>query len=367
MHKVHGNGRCRTDTVLLRPYQHPPLLNDRWWVSSRGSKYSIYWLSQCIGRESKRLQKVLQVPLCWFARAHMIVPAYAVRRTPCAISRTDLPASLPNPYCRTGCAVHGGGHQALRGAQGDAAGAAVGGGAAAGAAAGACASNTRVCMCTCCQHLCAGAQSYRTGPALPCQAAALRYLRAPWLSERTLLGSVTVTVTKESSLGMQAAYTARPSSGITLPVLIWHARSLTGGAVVLARPCLRDVAALPPTHAPRRVFPFGILPPTPPVAPQWLGRPTLGRPHALLTLPRPQAGDMTHELSRGYWPSYNVAYFPKIYEASGYPDMVRWQEVVTQCLSGIFFDEVAGEGCEVLARVHTALLSWGLLGRTQKR
>ncbi len=32
---------------------------------------------------------------------------------------------------------------------------------------------------------------------------------------------------------------------------------------------------------------------------------------------------MTDELSRGYWPSYNVAYFPQVYDAAGYPDMVR--------------------------------------------
>ncbi|KAG2442565.1 hypothetical protein HXX76_002651 [Chlamydomonas incerta] len=32
--------------------------------------------------------------------------------------------------------------------------------------------------------------------------------------------------------------------------------------------------------------------------------------------------DMTQELARGYWPSYNVAYFPEVYEAAGYPDMI---------------------------------------------
>ncbi|KAG2499896.1 hypothetical protein HYH03_002184 [Edaphochlamys debaryana] len=35
-----------------------------------------------------------------------------------------------------------------------------------------------------------------------------------------------------------------------------------------------------------------------------------------------KAADMTDELVRGYWPSYNVAYFPEIYEAAGYPNMI---------------------------------------------
>lgn len=35
-----------------------------------------------------------------------------------------------------------------------------------------------------------------------------------------------------------------------------------------------------------------------------------------------EAADMTEELARGYWPSYNVAYFPQIYEAAGYSSMI---------------------------------------------
>ncbi|KXZ56769.1 hypothetical protein GPECTOR_1g693 [Gonium pectorale] len=35
-----------------------------------------------------------------------------------------------------------------------------------------------------------------------------------------------------------------------------------------------------------------------------------------------KSADMTEELSRGYWPSYNVAYFPDVYAAAGYPDMI---------------------------------------------
>jgi hypothetical protein len=31
------------------------------------------------------------------------------------------------------------------------------------------------------------------------------------------------------------------------------------------------------------------------------------------------SADVTHELERGYWPSYNVPYFPQVYERAGYP------------------------------------------------
>lgn len=33
--------------------------------------------------------------------------------------------------------------------------------------------------------------------------------------------------------------------------------------------------------------------------------------------------DMTDVLQRGHWPSYNVAYFPDVYNLSGYPEMVK--------------------------------------------
>ncbi|PSC74620.1 Phospholipase B-like 1 isoform A [Micractinium conductrix] len=35
------------------------------------------------------------------------------------------------------------------------------------------------------------------------------------------------------------------------------------------------------------------------------------------------AADVTNILAFGYWPSFNVPYFPEIYNASGYPDFVR--------------------------------------------
>ncbi|KAF8067359.1 Acsf3 [Scenedesmus sp. PABB004] len=36
-----------------------------------------------------------------------------------------------------------------------------------------------------------------------------------------------------------------------------------------------------------------------------------------------EAADMTQVLARGHWPSYNVAFFPAIYAAAGYPDLVN--------------------------------------------
>jgi len=33
--------------------------------------------------------------------------------------------------------------------------------------------------------------------------------------------------------------------------------------------------------------------------------------------------DVTQQLERGYWPSYNVPYFQSIYDISGYPDLVK--------------------------------------------
>ena len=34
------------------------------------------------------------------------------------------------------------------------------------------------------------------------------------------------------------------------------------------------------------------------------------------------AADVTPALRLGYWPSFNVPYFPEVYNASGYPDFV---------------------------------------------
>jgi len=36
-----------------------------------------------------------------------------------------------------------------------------------------------------------------------------------------------------------------------------------------------------------------------------------------------ESADMTTQLARGYWPSYNVPYFIRIYNMSGYPDVVK--------------------------------------------
>ncbi|KAF6260696.1 laminin A [Scenedesmus sp. NREL 46B-D3] len=35
-----------------------------------------------------------------------------------------------------------------------------------------------------------------------------------------------------------------------------------------------------------------------------------------------EAADMTQVLARGYWPSYNVAFFPDIYDKAGYPSLI---------------------------------------------
>eukprot|EP00879_Flechtneria_rotunda_P007490 GHRR01007858.1.p1 GENE.GHRR01007858.1~~GHRR01007858.1.p1 ORF type:complete len:452 (+),score=148.73 GHRR01007858.1:378-1733(+) len=39
-----------------------------------------------------------------------------------------------------------------------------------------------------------------------------------------------------------------------------------------------------------------------------------------------EAADLTQGLARGYWPSYNVAYFPNIYEWAGYPNIIQMSQ-----------------------------------------
>ncbi|GBF96124.1 hypothetical protein Rsub_08872 [Raphidocelis subcapitata] len=50
-----------------------------------------------------------------------------------------------------------------------------------------------------------------------------------------------------------------------------------------------------------------------------------------------ESADLTDVLARGYWPSYNVAYFPRIYKASGYPDVIN-----DTCRRGKPYEQPAG-------------------------
>lgn len=36
-----------------------------------------------------------------------------------------------------------------------------------------------------------------------------------------------------------------------------------------------------------------------------------------------KGGDVSETLARGYWPSYNIPYWPEVYEKSGYPKMAQ--------------------------------------------
>lgn len=61
------------------------------------------------------------------------------------------------------------------------------------------------------------------------------------------------------------------------------------------------------------------------------------------------SGDVTHVFwaQGGYWPSYNIPYFPNIYEISGYPAMAQKsvQYSYTQCARA-----------QIFARNHTEVV-----------
>jgi hypothetical protein len=46
-------------------------------------------------------------------------------------------------------------------------------------------------------------------------------------------------------------------------------------------------------------------------------------------------GDTTQQLERGYWPSYNVAYWPQIYNASGYPQLIAARAAAFAAEAGV--------------------------------
>ena len=50
---------------------------------------------------------------------------------------------------------------------------------------------------------------------------------------------------------------------------------------------------------------------------------SLHLPHSSYTWVQVAGGDVTPQLARGYWPSYNVPYWPEVYERSGYGTMKK--------------------------------------------